>query len=230
MEGAQALARLVSDAMGGKLPYDAYEHLDLRRDLLAAKAEANSDVLLIGALPSGGARPRALLFKALADRVGLPCELRASDYTKGAHAGHAWVVLSLDDVPGLEPPERPVGAEEDEDEDEDEPAPPAAAAPAAAGEDDDDDDDVAPPPALPPAAAPEAAAPEAAPAAAPEAAAAPAWPVPDRVIVDLMHAPGELLREGTEGALRYQRLGRHAFRALPSTARGWSTLLPKPKR
>ena len=51
-----------------------------------------------------------------------------------------------------------------------------------------------------------------------------------RVIVDLMHAPGELLREGTEGALRYQRLGRHAFRALPSTARGWSTLLPKPKR
>ena len=117
--------------MGGKLPYEAYEHLDLRRQIMLAKEAAASDVLSLGAVRSGGARPphiplappcipphtltplhpltspcipshtlthsshtphtltfpvhtltgarpRALLYKALADRVGLSCELHRS--------------------------------------------------------------------------------------------------------------------------------------------------------
>ena len=172
---------------------------------------------------------------------------KAADFASfdhsGAHAGHAWVVLLLDDVPGLDPPERPTGEEEEEEEEEEAPPPtgaPAAGRPEGGGEEDEDAE--APPPAAtkaaaatpaaapvgmphpipagPPAAEAEAVA---ASAAAAAAAAASSGPVADRVVVDLMHAPGELLREGTDRARHYQRLGPHAYRSLPSTARGWST-------
>ena len=161
--------------------------------------------------------------------MGLPCELHRSKCARGAHAGHAWVVLLLDDVPGLDPPERPAGEEEEEEaeEEEAEEVPPTGApGPAPEGGGEEEDEEEAPPPAASKAAAATAAAapvgmphpipagPPAAEAvtaaAAAAAAAAPRGPVADRVVVDLMHVPGELLREGTDRARHFQRLGPHA--------------------
>ena len=90
---AAALATIVSDALGGAVDYEEYAHYDCRGAVADAKARAASDVVPLGALARGGARHRALLYKVLADRCGVACELRACGRARGAHARHAWVVL-----------------------------------------------------------------------------------------------------------------------------------------
>ena len=84
------LASFVSERMGGAVPAERYVHLDLSAEVGAAKRAAGSDVVPLGALRRGGARHRALLFKLLADRCGLPCELHAGRWAGGAHARHGW--------------------------------------------------------------------------------------------------------------------------------------------
>mmetsp|Transcript_42340 Transcript_42340/g.74499 ORF Transcript_42340/g.74499 Transcript_42340/m.74499 type:complete len:116 (-) Transcript_42340:303-650(-) len=53
-------------------------------------AAHGSRVLPIGALRRGTARHRALLYKALADRVGLSVGLHVGKCLRGAHAHHSW--------------------------------------------------------------------------------------------------------------------------------------------
>ena len=72
------------------MPYDDYEHFDAAVEVRLAKKTAKSDVVPLGALKKGGARHRATLFKALADRLGVPCALKMGACVRGAHAHHAW--------------------------------------------------------------------------------------------------------------------------------------------
>ena len=70
----QALARLVADKLGGRCSFAECAVL-WAAAAACLKAQRNSVVLPLGALPVGLARHRALLFKALADANDLPCQL-----------------------------------------------------------------------------------------------------------------------------------------------------------
>jgi len=92
---ASALATIVSETFGGSIAYDEYLRFDdkVALEVDAAKRRHACDLIPLLELTVGGARHRALLFKALADRLGLACELHAGPYLRGAHQQHAWVVL-----------------------------------------------------------------------------------------------------------------------------------------
>ena len=79
----QALAQVVSERMGGRF---AYDELEARYAAAAAerKRAAGSLVVGVGQLRVGLARHRALLFKALADAVKLPCRLLRGPVHLGA--------------------------------------------------------------------------------------------------------------------------------------------------
>jgi len=98
-EAAAALARLVCDRLGGPVPYEVYQHYDAPSQAVdALRAARASRVLPLGQLTVGGARHRATLFKALADRTGaVPCSLTLGKCIRGAHAHHAWNVLLIGD-------------------------------------------------------------------------------------------------------------------------------------
>ena len=89
-DAARTIATLVAGRLGGAVPYDDYEHFDAAVEVRLAKKTAKSDVVPLGALKKGGARHRATLFKALADRLGVPCTLKMGACVRGAHAHHAW--------------------------------------------------------------------------------------------------------------------------------------------
>ena len=59
----------------------------------ALLARLGTLALPLSRLRRGGARPRALLFKALADCVGLPCGITVGSCVRGAHAHHAWATV-----------------------------------------------------------------------------------------------------------------------------------------
>lgn len=75
---AARLAMLVSERMGGPVPLDRVTDFDL--EMAALKKSQRSNVLPIGLIKHGSYRSRALLFKALADQVDLPCSLRRAAY------------------------------------------------------------------------------------------------------------------------------------------------------
>ena len=79
----QALAQVVAERMGGRF---AYDELEARYAAAAAerKRAAGSLVVGVGQLRVGLARHRALLFKALADAVKLPCRLLRGPVHLGA--------------------------------------------------------------------------------------------------------------------------------------------------
>mmetsp|Transcript_23969 Transcript_23969/g.60618 ORF Transcript_23969/g.60618 Transcript_23969/m.60618 type:complete len:457 (+) Transcript_23969:1471-2841(+) len=92
------LQEFVVSQLGGRMPYAAYEHFSCDKEVASAVAESRSDIVLIGQLRKGRARHRAFLFKVLADRVGEPCSLIQSDYSRGAHSHHAWVTVRQEGV------------------------------------------------------------------------------------------------------------------------------------
>eukprot|EP00962_Isochrysis_galbana_P004597 scaffold1250_cov106-Isochrysis_galbana.AAC.5 len=94
---ASALARLVSGAMGGSVSYEGYESFDATAESAALRKRVGSCAMPVGELKRGGARARAVLFKAVADRCGLPCGLRVGRCVSGAHAHHAWATVVAGD-------------------------------------------------------------------------------------------------------------------------------------
>ncbi|XP_053611630.1 uncharacterized protein LOC128675905 [Plodia interpunctella] len=86
---AQMLAELVADEMSG-VGQDrdcSMPSVDLHvSDLMTAN---NSMVLGIGLVQYGGALERALLYKVLADRIGVPCALYRTSYA------HAWCEVAV---------------------------------------------------------------------------------------------------------------------------------------
>ncbi|XP_066580867.1 armadillo repeat-containing protein 3 isoform X2 [Amia ocellicauda] len=94
-EQAIALAKLVSDAMGGSVERERLHEFIWELHLSELKFELKSNVIPIGKIQKGIYYHRALLFKVLADRVGLSCSLVRGEYNR------AWnQVLLVDRPPG----------------------------------------------------------------------------------------------------------------------------------
>ncbi|KAJ8375062.1 hypothetical protein SKAU_G00056420 [Synaphobranchus kaupii] len=125
------LATLVSDTMGGAVDREKLHHFLWELHLSELKLELQSNIIPIGKIKKGTFYHRALLFKALADRIGVSCSLVRGDYNR------AWNEVRL-----LEAPPKAPGL----------------------------------------------------------------YPRPQTYIVDLMHAPGNLLRSDLPAAIQYQTI------------------------
>ncbi|XP_051737857.1 armadillo repeat-containing protein 3 isoform X2 [Ctenopharyngodon idella] len=79
-----ALAMLVSEAMGGQVEPEKLHDFLWELHISELKFEACSNIILIGKIKKGTYVHRALLFKVLADRIGLSCSLIRGEYN------HAW--------------------------------------------------------------------------------------------------------------------------------------------
>jgi hypothetical protein len=97
----RALANIVSEQLGGSLSYEEYGNFGFATDVQRAKLERKSNVLYVGDLTKGACRHRALLFKFLADQVGIECRLQRSRHVRGAHIGHAWNFVYVALLPSL---------------------------------------------------------------------------------------------------------------------------------
>ncbi|KAM9337342.1 armadillo repeat-containing protein 3 [Symphorus nematophorus] len=77
-----ALARLVSEAMGGAVEMEKLHEFPWVLHLSELKFQLQSNVIPIGMISKGIYSHRALLFKCLADCIGLSCTLVRGDYNR----------------------------------------------------------------------------------------------------------------------------------------------------
>ncbi|XP_071949798.1 armadillo repeat-containing protein 3-like [Antedon mediterranea] len=86
------LAQFVSDKMGGSIERGQLSSFSYELPVSQLKYDLQSNVVPIGKITTGIHYHRALLFKALADRIGVACTLTRGDYNR------AWnVVMLVDD-------------------------------------------------------------------------------------------------------------------------------------
>ncbi|XP_056375256.1 armadillo repeat-containing protein 3 isoform X2 [Hyla sarda] len=83
-EQVVALAQFVAGKMGGPIAKDRLHEFSWELHVGEIKYELKSNVIPIGKIKKGIFYHRALLFKALADRIGVVCNLTRGDY------GRAW--------------------------------------------------------------------------------------------------------------------------------------------
>ncbi|XP_051543052.1 armadillo repeat-containing protein 3 [Myxocyprinus asiaticus] len=77
-----ALAKLVCDAMGGQVEQEKLHDFLWELHISELKIEAHSNIVPIGKIKKGTYIHRALLFKVLADRIGLSCSLVRGEYNR----------------------------------------------------------------------------------------------------------------------------------------------------
>ncbi|KAK3746557.1 hypothetical protein QZH41_017037, partial [Actinostola sp. cb2023] len=82
MDQVVALARFVSDKMGGPVERDALSSFSYELPISQLKVELESNVIPIGRVQTGLYYHRALLYKALADRIAVGCSLVRGDYNR----------------------------------------------------------------------------------------------------------------------------------------------------
>ncbi|XP_071398841.1 armadillo repeat-containing protein 3 [Centroberyx affinis] len=96
-----ALARLVSEAMGGAVEVDRLHEFPWELHLSELKFELHSNVVPIGRISKGIYCHRAMLFKCLADRIGVSCTLVRGEYNR------AWnevlIIPGAPSTPGCSP-------------------------------------------------------------------------------------------------------------------------------
>ncbi|KAJ3018681.1 UNVERIFIED_CONTAM: hypothetical protein HDU68_011024 [Siphonaria sp. JEL0065] len=84
------IATIVSSAMGGPIEPAALSEFAFKFKVTELKMKAESNVLPIGQIAAGTFYHRALLFKAICDKIGLgPCHLVRGDYNR------AWNVVDV---------------------------------------------------------------------------------------------------------------------------------------
>uniref|UniRef100_A0AAR2KFX2 Armadillo repeat containing 3 n=1 Tax=Pygocentrus nattereri TaxID=42514 RepID=A0AAR2KFX2_PYGNA len=88
-----ALATLVCDAMGGPVDIEKQHDFPWQLHLSELKFELRSNIIPIGKIKKGTYYHRALLFKALADRIGVSCSLVRGEYCR------AWNEVLLSSSP-----------------------------------------------------------------------------------------------------------------------------------
>ncbi|CAB1349906.1 unnamed protein product [Coregonus sp. 'balchen'] len=90
-EQYSALARLVSEVMGGAVEVDRQHDFLWELHLSELRYELQSNIIPIGQIRKGTYYHRALLYKVLADRIGVSCSLVRGEYNR------AWneVLLSV---------------------------------------------------------------------------------------------------------------------------------------
>ncbi|XP_075252210.1 armadillo repeat-containing protein 3-like [Convolutriloba macropyga] len=88
------LARIVSDRMGGQVSREDMINFPYKLHVAKLKTDLKTNVIPIGLIKNGTYYHRALLFKALADRILVPVTLERGSYNR------AWNVVTLmDDIP-----------------------------------------------------------------------------------------------------------------------------------
>jgi len=78
----EALARFVSGKMGGPVHRDSLSTFSYELPIGQLKVELNSNIIPIGKIQTGIFYHRALLFKALADRIAVSCSLVRGEYNR----------------------------------------------------------------------------------------------------------------------------------------------------
>lgn len=81
-EQYSALARMVSQAMGGQIDVEKMQKFDWTLHISELKFQLQSNVVPIGMINKGTYYHRALLFKCLADCMGLSCSLVRGEYNR----------------------------------------------------------------------------------------------------------------------------------------------------
>ncbi|KAK2556510.1 Armadillo repeat-containing protein 3 [Acropora cervicornis] len=81
-EQIEALAKFVSDKMGGPVDRESLSTFSYELPISQLKVELNSNILPIGKIQTGIFYHRALLFKALADRIAVSCSLVRGQYNR----------------------------------------------------------------------------------------------------------------------------------------------------
>ncbi|XP_024248240.1 armadillo repeat-containing protein 3 [Oncorhynchus tshawytscha] len=103
-EQYSALARLVSEVMGGAVEVDRQHDFLWELHLSELRYELQSNIIPIGQIRKGTYYHRALLYKVLADRIGVSCSLVRGEYNR------VWneVLLSvgMPHYPGCQPQPR----------------------------------------------------------------------------------------------------------------------------
>ncbi|XP_060228364.1 armadillo repeat-containing protein 3 isoform X2 [Meriones unguiculatus] len=82
-EQIEALAKYVADKMGGKIPKEKLSDFSWELHISELKYQLKSNVIPIGYIKKGIFYHRALLFKALADKIGVGCCLVRGEYSRG---------------------------------------------------------------------------------------------------------------------------------------------------
>ncbi|XP_021096097.1 armadillo repeat-containing protein 3 isoform X4 [Heterocephalus glaber] len=88
-EQVEVLAKYVAEKMGGKIPKDKLPDFSWELHISELKFQLKSNVIPIGYIKKGIFYHRALLFKALADKIGVGCSLVRGEY------GRAWNEVKL---------------------------------------------------------------------------------------------------------------------------------------
>ncbi|XP_063217892.1 armadillo repeat-containing protein 3 isoform X2 [Bacillus rossius redtenbacheri] len=88
-ERARIVAQFVADQMSGRDPEEACDARQLELHLYQLKVFLETNVIPLGHLRVGTHLERAVLFKVLADRLGLPCALVRGPY------GRSWVEVAV---------------------------------------------------------------------------------------------------------------------------------------
>ncbi|XP_073485866.1 armadillo repeat-containing protein 3 [Aquarana catesbeiana] len=88
-EQVVALAQFVAEKMGGAIEKDRLHEFSWELHISELKFELKSNVIPIGKIKKGIFYHRALLYKAVADRIGIACTLERGDY------GRAWNEVKL---------------------------------------------------------------------------------------------------------------------------------------
>ncbi|XP_054291510.1 armadillo repeat-containing protein 3 isoform X3 [Pongo pygmaeus] len=88
-EQIEDLAKYVAEKMGGKIPKEKLPDFSWELHISELKFQLKSNVIPIGHVKKGIFYHRALLFKALADRIGIGCSLVRGEY------GRAWNEVML---------------------------------------------------------------------------------------------------------------------------------------
>ncbi|XP_055003196.1 armadillo repeat-containing protein 3 [Sorex araneus] len=84
-----SLAKYVAEKMGGKIPKEKLQDFSWELHISELKYQLKSNVVPIGLVKKGFFYHRALLFKALADRIAVGCSLVRGEY------GRAWNEVKL---------------------------------------------------------------------------------------------------------------------------------------
>ncbi|XP_069846606.1 armadillo repeat-containing protein 3 isoform X1 [Dipodomys merriami] len=88
-EQIEVLAKYVAEKMGGRIPKERLHDFSWELHISELKFQLKSNVLPIGYIKKGNFCHRALLFKALADKIGVGCSLVRGEY------GRAWNEVKL---------------------------------------------------------------------------------------------------------------------------------------
>ncbi|XP_026929427.1 armadillo repeat-containing protein 3 isoform X5 [Acinonyx jubatus] len=88
-EQIEVLARYVAEKMGGKMSKEKLHNFSWELHISELKFQLKSNVVPIGQIKKGIFYHRALLFKALADQIGIGCSLVRGEY------GRAWNEVQL---------------------------------------------------------------------------------------------------------------------------------------